>query len=414
MKKTTLIFIMLSGIASFLNYATYPALARILSDEQFVNIAIALALFTQLSSFTLSIVALTIGISKENNSDSKIIIEKLQAVLSHLFFIVVISLLIISPILLKKIHLPASLLVPIFAMLALSISMSIITGYLNGKQKLVKLGITIACSALLQFIFSVSFGLLTKSGAVALNAMALGSFVAIIATYHAYSDEGLPQISTIFLHRFKLYRSQKMQKLIKYTILSSLAVLIANILLIIDLLIVNNRQIDSKLYTDMYVISRIVFFSGMLFVWPFLSNIDIRYPRHNILLLLKLIVLFTAITIGAVIVMLFYSENVAQILLGSSYNTESNIKVVAVLAIFYKFIYLIILSLILFFIVMRSYWAVVVPLSLIVATLGAILVTGPNASTTTLVTALNISSAIGLLLGLYGFIKISIKPLAIK
>jgi len=408
MKKNTIIFIILSGVASFFNYITYPILARVLNDVQFVNIAVALAIFTQLSSFMLSIVAITIGLSKQgsdNNSNS--VIEKLQAVLAHLFFIITVLFLVVSPFFLDKLHLPAHLLFPICIMLALAIPVSVVSGFLNGKQKLVKLGIAITISATLQLVFSISFGVLTRSGAVALNGMALGAFVALIIIYRLYRGEGLPRLRSIFLHGFELYKSVEMRELIKYMILSSLAILIINILLIIDLLLVNSRQIDTSLYTDLYVISRIVFFGGTLFVWPFLSNVDIQHPKRNIALLLKISTLFLAITICAILIMLFFSTEVTRVLLGSNYNLGSGVKELAISSILYKFIFLMITALTLFFIVLRSYWAIWLPLVL-TATIGIFVLTiNDYASTFSIIFGLNIAASIGLLFGLFGFMKIT-------
>ncbi len=401
-------FIFLSGVASFFNYAIYPVLSRVLGDNEFVRITVALALFTQLSSFMLSIVALTIGLSKEVNPvKSKNVIEKLQAVLTHLFLVLIVFLLVFSPFFLDKLHLPATMLVPVCFMLAMSVTISIISGYLNGKQKLIKLGFAIALSSLLQFAFSVGFGIATKSGVVALNAMALGTFISILIIYRAYRSEDLPRPLSVFSHKTELYRSKEMRSLIWFTVLASLAMLAANILSVIDLLIVNSRQVDAKVYTDIYVVSRIVFFGGMLFVWPFLSKIDVRQSAKNTPLLLKLIGIFAAITLVASIIIFALGEQVTEILLGSRYGSDVDINTLAILAILYKFVFLIVLTLTLYFIAMRSYWAISLPVIL----LGAIglftLTIGQSASSLQLITGLTIVSASCTLFGILGFRNIN-------
>ena len=207
MRKSTFIFIILSGLASLCNYVVYPILARILSPNEFVDISVALALFTQLSSFMLSIVALTIGLSKqEGEQTARKVVEKLQAILTHLFVVIIIVFLASSPLFLDRLHMPATLLAPISIMLGLSISMSVISGYLNGKQKLEKLGLSIVFSALMQLLLSVAAAVITKSGAVTLAAMAFGSFVAIALTYRVYQSEHLPRPSSVFEHGPSLYR----------------------------------------------------------------------------------------------------------------------------------------------------------------------------------------------------------------
>ena len=403
MKKTTFTFIILSAAASFFNYATYPALSRILNVNQFVDITVALALFTQLSSFTLTIVAITIGLSKQNGPELNSTIEKLQAVLAHMFLGVILIFLILSPLFMKKIHLPASMLLPICAMLALSISMSVITGYLNGKQKLVKLGTAIMLSAVLQFLLCIIVGIITKNGALALDAMALGSLISIIFIYIFYKDENMPRLSTIFIHRLDLYRSKPMRALITFTVWASLAAIATNILMIFDLLLVNNRQVDAQAYTDLYVVSRIVFFGGMLFVWPFLSNIHVGQPKHNIDLLKRLTSLFITISVSASVVMALFGNQVVELLLGSGHQASIDIRWLAIMSIIYKFIYLMITALTLSFIVMRNYWAIWLPLILVVLTGVLNTFIGGHTSTFMFVTSLNAVSLVGLIFGLFGY-----------
>jgi len=410
MRKSTFIFIILSGIASFFNYATYPALARILSDAQFVNITVALAIFTQLSSFTLSIVALTIGLSKQRNDhDSTTTIEKLQTVLIHLFVALLAIFLISSPLFFSKLAIPVSLLLPISIMLSLSIITSVVSGYLNGRGKLVKLGIALVLIAVVQFVLSVSSGILTKNGTVTLYAMSAGTILSLAFIYLAYKDEGLPKIASILTHKFSIYKSHKLRALLKFIILASLATLAINILLILDLLIINSRGTDAKQYSDIYVVSRVVFFGGMLFVWPFLSNVNIYKLKKNTLLLVKLCGLFTGITLAAIIIIQIFGQQIFELLFGPEYRSMSGTKELALLAIVYKYIFLIMTALVLYFIVIRSYWAM--SLSLI-ATLSMgvyVLVAGSNISSVLLVRGLNITSAAVLLLGLYGFVLTSRK-----
>lgn len=408
MKKAGFIFILLSGLASLFNYAVYPIVSRILSENQFVNIAIALALFTQLSSFMLSIVALTIGLSKDKKTaNSNELIEKLQAILIHLFLAILIVFLIISPYLMSRLHLPMTLLVPICAMLTLSIFMSVITGYLNGKQKLFKLGIAISISSLLQLIFCVGVGYITKSGTAALNGMAFGSLVSIIGIYFFYKSENLPRVSSVFYHRLSIYRAHSTRKLVKFTVASAIATLAINILLILDLLIVKSRQIDSKLYTDLYVISRLVYFGGMLFAWPFLSSLDLKNNHKNKSNFYKLAAFYISITIVALVGMTVLGQTINQILLGSGFTNSQTAIRLAQSAILYKFIFLIISTLLLYFIVIRSYFVIYWSLGLSIALGIFVLLLPSNASNLYMINGLNLIAFAGMVVGLVGFNKIA-------
>lgn len=407
-KKDTIIFILLNGIASALNFAVYPVLSRILSDTEFVEVTVALALFTQLSSFMLSVVALTIGISKyENTHSAKELTEKLQAVLAHLFLFVLFIFILTSPLFLHKIQLSVAMLVPISAMLGLSISMSIINGYLNGAQKLIKLGVAIVFSAVLQLVLCIGVALLSESGVASLNAMAFGSFISIVLIYRFYSKDNLPSPSSIFLHRLSLYKSKKTQALIKYALCAAIATLLMNIIMIIDLLIINNKQIDSGLYSDLYIISRIVFFGGMLFIWPFLSAIDVKKPKNNINSFYKLSAILILILAFSVFAIQIFGNQLVEFILGSNYVTSVDVKLLGTLSVLYKFSFLLITALSLFFIVVRSYWVLWLALILGSATVAFIFTLDSTASSIYIVGGLNIIASFVVAIGLYVFIKLN-------
>src|SRR5688572_6640345 len=81
-----LLFILLSGFASGLNYLTYPVLSRLLPNSEFINITVALSILTQMATFLSSIIALTVGITKSNTiKQPRKLIESLQSELINVF-----------------------------------------------------------------------------------------------------------------------------------------------------------------------------------------------------------------------------------------------------------------------------------------------------------------------------------------
>lgn len=408
MRKSTFIFIILSGLASFFNYATYPALAHILNNQQFVSITVALAIYTQISSFTLSIVALTIGISKQKDTkNSATIIEKLQAVLIHLFIVLLILFLVCFPLFFKQLALSRTLLAPIALMLSLSIIMSVVSGYLNGKGKLVKLGISLVVAAALQLTLSVAIGILSHSGTATMYAMSAGTILSLTFIYVVYRDENLPRPLSVFTHRLSIYQSAGLRSLLKYIVAASLAILAVNIMLILDLLVINSRQRDAKMYADIYVISRVVYFGGMLFIWPFLSSIDIYRPKKNVNLFLRLSGVFLLITLCAVFAMQLFGEQITNILFGSQNQSWGQVKELALLAILYKFNFLVITSLVMFFIVIRNYWAIWLSLVTTLGLAAFVVLSDQSAPSVVLVRGLSITSFAALLFGIYGFMRVS-------
>jgi hypothetical protein len=202
-----------------------------------------------------------------------------------------------------------------------------------------------------------------------------------------------------------------MKSLIKFTVVSSIGIMAINILQIIDLLIVQNRQIDAKLYTDLYIISRVVFFAGTIFIWPFLSAVNIYQTRQNIGVFGRLVGILTLLSAGAIGGILLFGQQITKILFGTTYDT-SVINQLGVLAITYKYGFLLITALTLYFIVVRQYWAAVLPAILTFATFIFVLMLDKSYSTLQILYGLNAIAAIGIVCGLLFFmasIKTTVK-----
>jgi O-antigen/teichoic acid export membrane protein len=402
-QQKLLYFVLLSGLASLLNYSTYPILARALPEKQFIGITVALSLLTQMTSFLSSIVALSVGLAKQDDEQSSGMIEKLQAVLMQMFLVVIVIFLAASPYLLNTIKLSAAFLLPICMLLLFSIPISIISGFLNGKHKLIKLALTAIISSVLQFVLTIAIGFSTENGALALGGMALGQFLAIFSIYWVYRSDKLPHINTVFKYRLASFRTPQMKSLIKFTVVSSIGIMVINILQIIDLLIVQNRQIDAKLYTDLYIISRVVFFAGTIFIWPFLSAVNIYQTKQNVGVFGRLVGILTLLSAGAIGGILLFGQQITKILFGTTYDPHV-INQLGVLAITYKYGFLLITALTLYFIVIRKYWAAVLPAILTFATFLFAIMLDKSYSTLQVLYGLNAIAALGLVCGLIFFI----------
>lgn len=397
-------FVIISIFASLLNYLTYPILARVLPDKQFIDITVALSLLTQVSSFLSSIVAISIGLTKDGREEAGQIIEKLQAVLFQLFLAVVLIFLLLSPIVLKSIDLSAVFLIPICLLLLFSIPISIISGYLNGKQLLIKLACAALVSASIQFILTITVGYLSKNGALAMTAMACGQFIAIFVLYSIYKKDRLPHISSIYRYRISDFRQKEMKSLIIFTVVVSIGVMVVNILQILDLLLIQNRPVDAKIYTDLYIISRVVFFAGTIFIWPFLSKIDNGQLKNNIRPLYQLFIILTSMSLFAMAAIVTLGSRITQLLFGREYN-DSVIMQLGLLSISYKYLFLLVTALTLYFIVIRSYWSAFIPAILTLVTVAFVVSTDKSTSTLQIISGLNIVGLLGLLLALVIFYR---------
>lgn len=367
-KKSVFIFIILSLIASALNYIAYPLFARLLPSSEYVNITVSLSLFTQISTFLSSIIAITIGLSKserDESADGKI--EILQAFLFKLFIILAAVFLIISPLVMGKLNTPILFAIPISIMMFFSIPIQVISGWFNGKNQMVKLGIVVLIVASSQFIIGVSTSIITHNGLATMLSMTVAQVISLTIIYSVFSSDRLPAISRSLKTKVSTIRDKHIGPLIIYTAVASLSVMAISIVQIADLLILQGlTSVNLKFYTDIYVISRVVFFAGMIFIWPFLGEISVDHHHFNRKPFYKVIGYFTLITLMAIVALYFFGDRLTSILFGSSYSLQL-IRTVGILSVLYKYFLLIITAVILYFIVLRRYTVAV--LSVIACTL---------------------------------------------
>lgn len=402
-KKSLIIFVLLSVVASALNYLAYPLFSRILGPTDYINITVALSLFTQVSTFLSSILAITIGLSKTNKNNLKNTgdsIELLQAFLFKLFFVLSIIFLVFSPFIMESVRTPTLFAIPIALMMLLSIPVLIISGYLNGKNQMVKLGIVTFISASSQFTIGLLASIAFHSGLVTMLSMVAAQAITIVIVYTVYSKEKLPGILKSLRTPLRNIRTPEMKRLIVFTVISSLAIMSISIIQVADLFFVQHlKGADVKFYADIYVLSRVVFFAGMIFVWPFLGEISIDNYDKNRKPFLKVFTYFAIITALAALGILLFGDKISWLLFGVSYEL-SLITEIGLLSISYKFLLLIITAIILYFVVLRNYAAIWLSLITTLLIMGVSLLLNRQLNITTLLTTLNIIALISTVTGL--------------
>jgi len=394
-KKSLILFVLLSVIASGLNYIIYPLFSRILGPGEYVNITVALSLFTQVSTFLSSILAITIGLSKDSNADkSQKTVELLQAFLFKLFLILAAGFLILSPLIMNSIHTPILFVIPIVLMMLLSIPVLIVSGYLNGKNQIVKLGIVTLISAVSQFAIGLTTSIFTQNGLLTMCSMVVAQFITISLVYAIFSKERLPSIAKALRTPFRAMRTKEMKSLLLYTTATALAVMAISIVQVMDLFISQNlKHTDVKFYADIYVISRIVFFAGMIFIWPFLGEVSTYSDALNRKPFYKLIGFFAAITLSTGLVLYFFGDIFTNLLFGINYDLSS-IQTVGLLSVMYKFFLLVVTAVILYFVVLRSFKAIWIALATTITVYLFTLLFDRQAGMTSALLGLNIIAAI--------------------
>jgi O-antigen/teichoic acid export membrane protein len=358
-KKSVLIFVTLSIIASAMNYAVYPLFGRILTAQEYVGITVSLSLFTQMAAFLSSVTAITIGLSKsgsDNITNKKI--ELLQAYLLKLFFLLAIVFLVISPLVMNSVHTPVLFALPIATMMLFSIPIQIISGYLNGKNQMIKLGAITVVSAFNQFAIGLITAIVSRNGLITMLSMVAAQVVSLAVIYTVFSSDRLPGITKSIKTPIRSIRNQHMTPLLIYTALASIAIMTISVMQILDLFVVQNlAHTNIKLYTDIYVISRIVFFAGMIFIWPFLGEITLEHHHFNRRPFVKTVGCFAVITLIAILIIYFFGDQLMTTLFGIKYSIQE-VRDLGILSVLYKFFLLIITSVVLYFVVLRSYLAI--------------------------------------------------------
>lgn len=350
MKKTLAPFIALSLFASALNYFAYPILSRLLPSHEYVNITVALSLFTQISTFLSSLTAITIGISKDKNHEHTL--HKLQVSLLQVFSIFGLLFLALSPLIMSNIHTPVAYALPIVIMILLSIPITMISGYLNGHQLMTKLGLVAILVASLQFITGVSVAWISGNGFLTMLCMGSVQILSIIILLRFLGEPAMPRTGKE-LFRIEKY-SPEMKKILVYVIVASFAIMLINILQIFDLLAIKNMGgATAKFYADIYIVSRIVYFGGIILIWPFLGAISIDNKIANNKAFFKLIGMFSLMGSSVLLTLSIFGKDMLHILFGEAYPA-GNLVGILLLSTVYKIFFLVITAACLYLIVFRS------------------------------------------------------------
>lgn len=347
--KNTILYVILSLLAATLNYLLYPILARVLPSAQYIDLTIALSLMTQASTFMAALTAVTIGLVKECGESNNPIVNSLQVQLVRFFSILGIVFLVISPLLFSLISISVVYSIPVITMILTSIPVMMLFGYLNGKQRLTSLGLATLFVACMQFITGFLAAIISQNGVITMFSMGLVQLLTLLALNHIFKTERL-QISLPWKRRSIQHNNKP---LLRFTIVASLSIVTVNILQVFDLLLMQRfGDHVAQTYTDFYIVSRIVFFLGMILVWPFLSTIRLSDARANRLLYLKMTGTLAFIGTSALIAMSLYGSSILTLLFSRVYEMQYVAGLVQ-MSILYKICFVIITAACLYATVLR-------------------------------------------------------------
>jgi len=387
-------FFIFSILASFLNYLTYPLLARILGREDFTDTNVALALVSQITSMMSAIVALAISETLYSPKKKGEVVSALQSQVTRLYGVVMLIFIVTSPLIFNLVKLPLKFIIPLSAVLFFTVPIAIISGYFNGKSLLTKLGAVGLIVASSQFTVAIIFAILSKSGSVSILGMALGQAAAIIICYRIFKSERLPTIRESVSKKPQTTSTGMAHRTI---VIASLCILALNILQIADLLLINAKGVDQQMYSDISIVSRVVFFGASMFIWVFLAKIRINDSRSNA----KSFVSLTAISLGIFaigsILFCFLGDFILKAITGTTYYLP-DIRFIGLASILYRILYVPNISVVLYLIVTRNRHVALVPIWLtIVSVATSIAIVMLDLDTLHSITLFNLAGLSGLI-----------------
>lgn len=408
MRRSTSIFIALNILAAAINYLLYPILSRILPSAEYVDITVSLSLFTQMSTFLSSVIAVSISLAKfDKESTAHQRIATLQAVILKVFLFLATGFLLVSPFVMQWANTPAWFAIPITSMMLFSIPVTIISGYFNGKNLIIQLGFVAALSAVLQFGFALFAALLFHNGFITMVSMSIAQIVTLATIHLVFRNSQLPKTSPKAVLDIKI-RSPKTYRLIRYTVASGVAVLAISLVQLLDLVTAQRlAEVNIKQYTDLYILGRVIFFAGMMLVWPFLGGINIKQLRANLKPLFKLIAFFVSLLVAMMGLLWVASESLTKVMFGATYAFDS-VGAIVFLSMIYKVLLLILTVIVLYFIVIRNasavWLSVIVSASLFIASW----IVPSSTSIAQLLLILNLIASIATVIGIAQVLRVSL------
>ena len=166
-------------------------------------------------------------------------------------------------------------------------------------------------------------------------------------------------------------------------------------------------EVNIKQYTDLYILGRVIFFAGMMLVWPFLGGINIKQLHTNLKPLLKLIAFFVSLLIAMIGLLWVASEPLTQVMFGVAYTFDS-VGAIVFLSMIYKVLLLILTVIILYFIVIRNasavWLSVIVSASLFIASW----IVPSSTSSAQLLLILNLIASVATVVGIAQVLRVSL------
>jgi len=326
----SILYTILALSGAVLNYLLYPALARVLSLTEFGDFAAIMAISAQVLTILLAFNLISIYLVKKYSEDeAREKVQVIQKVLIWLFLGVTGLLLIAAPVVKERLHIADPLAFAILALVLISSVPSVIwTGYLQGHDQLIKVGVSSVAASLAKLVFALLLASLWGvSGALwgVLTGVVLGVVgVGLIAGMR------LPSLRSSISSLSKT-QGTFLGGVFGYIIGSAIVVGALGVLQNIDIVYAKTlfSPADAGVYSGISVLSNALYFISFVLIWIVLAAVTFENPRHNRRLLRTAYSLLGAIAAGVVLAEFLLRGVLSTFLLGSAFGGQGNVLIIA-------------------------------------------------------------------------------------
>jgi O-antigen/teichoic acid export membrane protein len=324
------LYAILSLSASVLNYLVYPALTRVLSPREFGDFAAIMALSAQVLAILLTFNLTSIYLVKKYPEDeAREKVQIIQKALIWLFLGATGLLLFAAPLVRERLHIADPLTFGILALFLLASVPSVIwTGYLQGHNQLLKVGVSAVAAALAKLAFALVFARLWGvSGA--LWGVLTGGVLGVVVV-RLIAGMRLPSLRSS-ISSFSKTQGTFLGGIFGYVVWSAIVVGALGVLQNLD--IVYAKALFSPtvagVYSGISVLSNALYFVSFVLIWIVLPALTMENPRHNRRLLRTAYSLLGVIAASAVLAEFLLRGVLSTYLLGSAFGGQGNVLIIA-------------------------------------------------------------------------------------
>jgi O-antigen/teichoic acid export membrane protein len=324
------IYTILSLGASALNYLLYPALTRVLNPKEFGDFAAIMAISAQVLAILLAFNLTSIYLVKKYPEDeAREKVQVIQKVLIWFFLGATVLLLFAAPLVRERLHIADPLTFGILALFLLTaVPSTIWTGYLQGHNQILKVGVSAVAAALAKLALALLFASLWGVSGALWGVLTGGVFGVVVVRLIA--GMRLPSLRSS-ISTFSKSQGAFLGDVFGYLVATVIVVGALGILQNIDIVYAKALfpPAEAGVYSGISVLSNALYYVSFVLIWIVLPALAIENPRHNRRLLRTAYSLLGALAAGAVLGEFLLSGVLSTFLLGTAFGGQGTVLIIA-------------------------------------------------------------------------------------